>query len=387
MKTLEKELDKEGIQPIQLRVLERGQGARISVNGKKFINLSSNNYLNLINHPHVKEATKKIIDEFGVGSGAARSLTGTMALHEELEEKLAAFKRKEAALLFPTGCLANQGTIEALMNKGDIIFSDELNHASIIDGCRLSRATINIFPHKNMSDLENLLEENKNIHCRKLIVTDGVFSMNGDIAFLPKIVELGKKYGAITMVDDAHALGVLGKHGHGTVEYYDLEDKIDIEMGTLSKALGALGGFIAGSHRLRDFLFYKARPILFSTSLPPPIAAAAITSLKILEKNSGILKKLWDKVKYFKNGLNSLGFDILGSKTPIIPILIGKDKDALRMSQRLFEVGIIAPAIVYPTVPEDRSRIRVIITAAHSVADLDFCLGVLEKVGKGMRLI
>jgi len=370
----------------KLTILQTAQGPRVKIDGREIINLCSNNYLGLLNHPKLKIRAKEAIEKFGIGSGAARGIGGTMTLHEELELKLAKFKKTEAALTFQTGYMANQGTIPALVGKGDTILSDELAHASIIDGCRLSRAEIKVYPHKDMNALRKLLKESPDSP-RKLIVTDSVFSMDGDIAPLPEIAELAKEFGAITLIDDAHATGVFGEKGRGTIDHFNLHGKMDIQMGTFSKALGSLGGFICGSKTLKEFLTHRARPFLFSTSYPPMIAATALAALEILEEEPEFLDNLWSKVNYFKDRLTNLGFNTGESQSPIIPIIAGKAFLARQLSSRLFEEGIFAPAIGYPTVAEEKSRIRIIITASHSREDLNFCLEVLERVGKDIKLI
>jgi len=385
---LEKEIDelKEKHLYRKLIVLETAQGPRIKINGRDIINLCSNNYLGFLNHPKLKIRAKEAVEKFGIGSGAARGIGGTMALHEKLELKLASFKKTEASLTFQTGFMANQGTIQALMGRGDIIFSDELSHACIIDGCRLSRAEIKVYPHNNMNALRKLLKESQD-SSRKLIVTDSIFSMDGDIAPLPEIVELAEEFRAITLIDDSHATGVFGKNGRGTTDHFNLHGKIDIQMGTFSKALGSLGGFICGSKTLREFLIHRARPFLFSTSAPPLIAATSLAALEILEDEPEIIDNLWSNVNYFKNKLSTLGFNTGKSQSPIIPIITGKSSLARQLSTRLFEEGIFAQGIGYPTVPEEKSRIRIIITASHNIQDLDFCLEVLERVSKEIRLI
>lgn len=370
----------------KLTVLETAQGPRVKIEGREVINLCSNNYLGLLSHPKLKIRAREAMEKFGVGSGAARGIGGTMTLHEELELKLAEFKKTEASLIFQTGYLANQGTIPALVGKGDTIFSDELSHASIIDGSRLSRAEIKVYPHKDMDTLKKLLKESQDSP-RKLIVTDSVFSMDGDIAPLPEIAELAGEFEAITLIDDAHATGVFGEKGRGTINHFNLEGKIDIQMGTFSKALGSLGGFICADKTLKESLIHKARPFLFSTSSPPLIAAAALAALEILEEEPELIDKLWSNVNYFKNGLSKSGFNTGESESPIIPLITGKSSLATQLSARLFAEGIFAQRVGYPTVPEEKSRIRVIITASHSMKDLDFSLEVLERVGKDLGLI
>jgi len=370
----------------ELTVIEGAQGPRVKIKGKEVINLSSNNYLGLNSHPKLKEAALKAIEEYGVGSGAVRTIAGTLDIHKKVEEKIAEFKKTEAVILFQSGEVANQGTIQSIMGKDDVIFSDELNHASIIDGCRLSRAEIKVFLHKDMEVLENLLKEYKGTG-KKLIISDGVFSMDGDICPLPKIAELGEKYGAITMVDDAHASGVLGRNGRGTVDHFNLHGRIDIQMGTLSKAIGCMGGYIAGSKSLRDYLIHFARPLLFSTSHPPSVPASIIAAIDVLENEPGILDTLWSNVNFFKKELKNLGFDTGISETPITPVIVGEAVLAMKMSDMLLEEGIFGQGIGFPTVPRGKARIRTIVTAAHTKDDLNIALEKFEKVGNKLAII
>ncbi len=372
---------------IKIRVLQSSQGPWVVVDGKKVLNMCSNNYLGLASHPRIKEAAKRAIDEYGLGAGAVRTIAGTMELHVKLEEKIARFKRTEASIVFQSGLNANLGTIPALVDEGDIIFSEELNHASIIDGCRLSRAKRIVYPHLDAKSLDRLMAEEENAK-RKLVVTDGVFSMDGDIAPLPEIVEAAEKHGAMVMVDDAHGEGVLGDHGRGIVDYFNLYGKVDIEMGTLSKAFGSIGGYIAGSEELIDYLRQRGRPFLFSSALNPPDVAAAIEAINILEESDELVKKLWDNTKYLKENLVNLGFNLGNSKTPITPVIVGDEHKAGVMSKLLFEEeGVFAQAIVYPTVPRGTARIRLQPSAAHSKEDLDFAIKALEKVGKNLKVI
>lgn len=370
----------------ELTVIEGAQGPRVKIGGKEVINLSSNNYLGLNTHPKLKEAALKAIEKYGVGSGAVRTIAGTLDIHKKVEERIAEFKNTEAAILFQSGELANQGTIQSIMGKDDVIFSDRLNHASIIDGCRLSRAEIKAYPHKDMEVLENLLKEYKGTG-KKLIVSDGVFSMDGDICPLPKIAELGERYGAITMVDDAHASGVLGRNGRGTVDHFNLHGRIDIQMGTLSKAIGCMGGYIAGSKSLRDYLIHFARPFLFSTSHPPSVPASVLAAIDVLENEPDILDTLWSNVSFFKQGLKNLGFDTGISETPITPVIVGEASIAVKMSDILLEEGIFGQSIGFPTVPRGKARIRTIVTAAHTKDDLSIALEKFEKVGKELAII
>lgn len=368
------------------RVLEGAQEPRAVFDGKEVVNLSSNNYLGLANHPKLREAARRAVDTYGAGSASVRTIAGTMSLHTELERRLAAFKRTEAALVYQSGFTANSGTVSAILGREDVIISDELNHASIIDGSRLSRATIKIYPHKDVAAMRRLLEESKDAR-RILVITDGVFSMDGDIAPLPDIVEVAKKYGAIVMVDDAHASGVLGENGRGTVDHFGLHGQVDIQIGTLSKAIGVLGGYVAGPQVLIDYLVQRARPFLFSTSHPPAVTAACLAALDILEQDDSLIKRLWDNARCFKEGLAELGFDVSGSETPIIPVIVGDGAKAMQLSDRLFEEGVFAQGIAYPTVPRGKARVRTIVTAAHSREDLDRALAAFEKVGRELDII
>ena len=370
----------------ELIVIEGCQGPRVKIRGKEVINLSSNNYLGLNTHPKLKEAALKAIEKYGVGSGAVRTIAGTLDIHKKVEERIAEFKKTESAILFQSGEIANQGTIPAIMGRDDVIFSDELNHASIIDGCRLSRAEIKIYPHKDMEILENLLKEYKGTG-KKLIISDGVFSMDGDICPLPNIAELGEKYGAITMVDDAHASGVLGRNGRGTVDHFNLHGRIDIQMGTLSKAIGCMGGYIAGSKSLRDYLIHFARPFLFSTSHPPSVPASVLAAIDVLENEPYILDTLWSNTVFFKKELKNLGFDTGISETPITPVIVGEAALAVKMSDILLEECIFGQSISFPTVPRGKARIRTIVTAAHTKDDLSIALEKFEKVGKKLTII
>jgi len=371
----------------KIRVLESEQGAWVTINGRKMLNLSSNNYLGLISKKELKEKAKEAIDKFGVGSGAVRTIAGTNLLHIELEKKLAEFKGAEAVILLQSGILANMATIPLIVGEGDLIFSDELNHASIIDGCRLSKAEIVRYKHIDMDDLKNKLEEYKDHKGRKLIVTDGVFSMDGDIAPLPEIVELAEKYNAITMVDDAHGEGVLGEGGRGILNYFHLEGKVDIDVGTLSKAFGVIGGYVAGSKILIEYMKQRARPFLFSTSITPADTAALIEAVDILTRSDELVKKLWENSKYIKEKLKNAGFDIGHSQTPITPVIIGDEKKTSKMADRLNEEGVFVQGITYPTVPLGKARIRVMVSAIHSKEDLDFGIEKFIKIGKEVGVI
>ncbi|WP_026369259.1 glycine C-acetyltransferase [Kallotenue papyrolyticum] len=374
----------------KLRILGGEQRPRAVIDGREVINLSSNNYLGLTTHPQLRAAAKAAIDRYGVGAGAVRTIIGTMAIHEELERKLAAFKHTEATLVLQSGFTANQAVLGTILGEGDLVISDELNHASIIDGIRLTKAARKVYRHNDMDDLERVLEQTRGEQYRKIvIVTDGVFSMDGDIAPLPRIAELAQAYGAVTMVDDAHASGVLGPHGSGTVHHFGLERVWDISVGTLSKAIGAVGGYAACSLALRELMEHRARPFLFSTAHPPSVAATCIAAVELLQSAEGqqLIDRLWENTRFFKRGLQELGFDTGISETPITPIIIGEGAKAMQFSDRLFARGVFAQGIAYPTVPRDKGRVRTIVTAAHSRADLEEALNVFETVGREMALI
>lgn len=370
-----------------LRVLEGQQLPEACFDGHSVINLSSNNYLGLNTHRRLVEAAKQATDAFGVGSGAVRTIAGTMQIHMELEEAIARFKHVEASVVFQSGFTANAGTVSSILGKGDLIISDELNHASIIDGCRLSRAEIRVFPHKDLDQLEDILKETASFPGKKLLITDGVFSMDGDIAPLPALVELGERYGAILMIDDAHSSGVLGRDGRGTVDHFNLHGRVDIQVGTLSKAIGALGGYVCGSRKLIDFLYHRARPFLFSTSHPPAVAASCLAAFQVLQEEPEWIKRLWENTRFFKAGLTRLGFNTGQSETPITPIIVGKGDLAMRFSDELFANGVFAQGIGFPTVPEARSRIRTIVTATHTQEQLQRALDVMAQVGRRLGII
>lgn len=372
---------------ITIRTIESPQDSWTVVNGKRVLNMCSNNYLGFANHRELREAAKRAIDEFGVGPAAVRTIAGTMTLHLELEEKLAEFKGAEAVISFQSGFNANLATIPALVGREDVIFSDELNHASIIDGCRLSRAQILRFNHADPDDLASKMEKERRNFRRALVVTDGVFSMDGDIAPLPKIVEIAERYDAITMVDDAHGEGVLGRDGRGIVDHYDLHGRVDIEVGTLSKAFGVVGGYVAGKKDIVEYLRQKARPFLFSSAVTPPDVAACIAAVDILTKSGELVKRLWDNTDYFKSKMKELGFDIGKSVTPITPVMLGEAQLAQEFSKRLFDEGVFAQSIGYPTVPRGKARIRVMLSASHSKDDLDYALNKFEKIGKELNVI
>ena len=371
----------------ELRVLQGEQRPRAVFDGRSVINLSSNNYLGLTTHPKLRQAALQAIERYGVGSGAVRTISGTMDLHLDLERQIAAFKHTEAAVVFQSGFTANSGTVSAILGRADYIISDQLNHASIIDGARLSRATIKVFPHKDVAAAEQILRELAPLPGRKLLITDGVFSMDGDIAPLPALCDIAERHGAIMMVDDAHASGVLGRQGRGTVDHFQLHGRVDIQVGTLSKAIGALGGYVCGRRELIDFLYHRGRPFLFSTSHPPSVAATCQAAFQVLADEPQHMERLWDNTRYFKAALQQLGFDTGLSETPITPIMVGASRRAMEFSRALFEQGLFATAVTYPTVPEGTARLRTIVTATHSRADLDEALGILERVGRGMNLL
>jgi glycine C-acetyltransferase len=369
-----------------LRILAGEQKPHARFDGREVINLSSNNYLGLTTHPKLREAALRAVKELGVGSGSVRTIAGTMDLHMELERRIAAFKKTEASVVFQSGFTANAGTVSAILGKEDLILSDELNHASIIDGARLSRATIKVFPHRDTAALERLLGETKSFP-RRLVITDGVFSMDGDIAPMKEIAALARAHGAIMMVDDAHASGVLGRAGRGTVDHFDLYGQVDIQVGTLSKAIGVLGGYVAGSKTLIEYLYHRARPFLFSTSHPPAVAAACLAAFDVLEQEPERIERLWTNTKRLKDGLARLGFDTGRSETPITPIFVGEADLAMRFSDQLFERGVFAQGIGYPTVAKGKARLRTIVTATHTEEELDRALSILEDVGRGLSII
>ena len=380
------ELKEQGIYR-KLPVLETPNEAEVILNGKKVINLSSNNYLGFSNHPRLKKAAIEAIEKYGVGSGAVRTIVGNMKIHEDLEEILAKFKREEAAFVFQSGFNCNAGTIQAITEAGDIIISDELNHASIIDGSRLSRANKGIYKHSDMDSLEAVLKDSRDKYKNILIITDGVFSMDGDIAKLPEIVELAEKYEAMTYVDDAHGSGVLGESGRGTVDHFGLHGRVDFSMGTLSKAIGVIGGYVAGSETMYDWLSHRARPVLFSTSLPPAAVGAIIEALKMLMESTEYTDRLWDNAKYFKAKMGTLGYNIGHSETPITPVIIGDEAKTMEFSRKLLEKGVFVSGIVFPTVPKGTGRVRVMVTAGHTKEQLDRAVEVFETVGKEMGII
>jgi glycine C-acetyltransferase len=382
------ELRAKGVAP-KLRVLEGEQKPVATFDGKVVINLASNNYLGLTTHKALRKAEIVAVRTYGAGAGAVRTIAGTMKLHMELEEQIARFKNVEACVVFQSGFTANAGTVSAILGKEDLIISDELNHASIIDGARLSRATIKVFKHKDVADCERILQETADWKGHKLIITDGVFSMDGDIAPLPKLCDLAEKYNCIMMVDDAHASGVLGRGGRGTIDHFDCHGRVHIQVGTLSKAIGTMGGYVCGSRDLIDFLYLRARPFLFSTSHPPATAAACKAAFTLLDSPEGerLVKKLWANTKFFKRELKKRGFQFKVSETPIIPIHVGDAAKAFEFSKKLFEAGVFAPAVGFPTVAEGKARLRAIVSATHKRDELLRAADTLEAVGRPLGVI
>ncbi len=371
----------------RIRTLSSPQGAWLVVDGKRVQNFCSNNYLGMANHPRLVAAAKKAADEYGVGPGAVRSIAGTMDLHLELERRLAAFKGVEAAITFQSGFAANLAAIAALVTKDDVIFSDELNHASIIDGCRLSGAPIIRFAHADPADLERVIAEHAGTYRRAMCITDGVFSMDGDIAPLDKIYEITARHGIMLMVDDAHGEGVMGKGGRGIVDHFHLHGKVDIEVGTLSKAFGVVGGLVAGKAVIVDWLRQRGRPFLFSSAVTPPDVAATIAAVDLLEESTELVDRLWDNARYFKGEMKRLGFDTGQSVTPITPVMLGEAPLAQQFSRELFEEGVFAMALGFPTVPRGKARIRVMISAGHTREDLDLALEKFTNVGRKLGVI
>jgi glycine C-acetyltransferase len=369
-----------------LRVLDGEQRAKATVDHQTVVNLSSNNYLGLTTHPRLRDAAIRATERLGVGSGSVRTIAGTMAIHMELEERLAQFKKTEAAVVFQSGFTANAGTVSSVLTREDVVISDELNHASIIDGCRLSRATIKVFPHKDVDAARELLRSLPASQ-RKLLITDGVFSMDGDLGPLPALCDLAEEFGCIMMVDDAHASGVFGANGRGTVDHFGVHGRVDIQVGTLSKAIGALGGYVAGSRALIDFLYHRARPFLFSTSHPPAVAAACLAALDVLLEEPQIIDRLWANTRFFKSGLQALGFDTGMSESPITPVIVGDGALAMQLSDRLFAAGVFAQGIAFPTVARDRARVRTIVTATHTQDELQFALDTFSTVGRELGII
>lgn len=370
----------------RLRVLDDEQKARTSIDHRLVVNLSSNNYLGLTTHPKLRERAIEAIRALGVGSGSVRTIAGTMDIHMQLERKLAEFKRTEAAVVFQSGFAANAGTVAAILGRDDAIVSDELNHASIIDGARLSRATIKVFPHRDVGAARRIVEELPRAQ-RKLIISDGVFSMDGDLGALPDLCDLAEEFGCIMMVDDAHASGVFGEHGRGTIDHFGLHGRVDVQVGTLSKAIGVLGGYVAGARSLIDFLYHRARPFLFSTSHPPAVAAACLAAIEVLETEPGLMKRLWENTRFFKSGLQTLGFDTGASESPITPVIVGDAGLAIALSDELFEKGVFAQGIGFPTVPHGKARVRTIVTATHTRDQLQFALDCFKNVGTTLGVI
>jgi glycine C-acetyltransferase len=376
----------------RLRVLDDVQGPVCHYDGREVINLASNNYLGLCDHPKLREAATAAIRNYGVGSGAVRTIAGTMKIHMELEEKIARFKNVEACVVFQSGFTANAGTVSSILGKDDFILSDELNHASIIDGARLSRAKIKVFRHKDVAHAEELLKEIAAEPGRKLIITDGVFSMDGDIGPVDKLCDLAERYGAIMMVDDAHASGVLGRNGRGSVDHFNCHGRVDVQVGTLSKAIGSLGGYVCGSRDLIDYLYHRARPFLFSTSHPPSVAATCIAAFDLLEQEPERIERLWTNTRYFRAQLQEAGFDVGGrttpaSETPITPIIVGDGRKTMDFSRALFDAGVMATGIAFPTVPEGKARVRTIMTSEHTRAQIDRALEIFARAGRSMGIV
>jgi glycine C-acetyltransferase len=371
----------------RLRVLESESAAESRFDGKQVINLASNNYLGLTTHPKLREAALEAVRKYGVGSGAVRTISGTMSLHMQLEERIAAFKNVEACVVFQSGFAANAGTVSAILTPEDHIISDELNHASIIDGCRLSKAKIHVFPHKDADAADRILVELAGEPGRKLLITDGVFSMDGDIGPLPALVEAAERHGAVMMVDDAHASGVLGRNGRGTIDHFNVHGRVQVQVGTLSKAIGVLGGYVCGSRDLIEFLYHRARPFLFSTSHPPAVAAACLAAFDVLEQEPERINQLWVNTQYFKQGLRNAGFDTGISETPITPVMVGDAKLAHEFSRALFEGGVLATGIGFPTVPKGRARVRTIVASTHTREELDRALEVFQTQAQRLGIL
>jgi glycine C-acetyltransferase len=370
----------------RLRILEEEQRAHTTFDHRSVVNLSSNNYLGLTTHPRLRARALDAIERFGVGSGSVRTIAGTMAIHMELERRLAEFKKTEAVVVFQSGFTANAGTVSSILTRDDVVISDELNHASIIDGCRLSRAAVKVFPHKDVDAARRVLRDLPPGQ-RKLLITDGVFSMDGDLGPLPALCDLAEEYGCIMMVDDAHASGVFGANGRGTIDHFGVHGRVDVQVGTLSKAIGALGGYVAGSRSLIEFLYHRARPFLFSTSHPPSVAASCIAALDVLLDEPEIIERLWENTRFFKAGLQSLGFNTGISESPITPVIVGDGALAMRLSDRLFEEGVFAQGIAFPTVARDKARVRTIVAATHTRDDLQYALDVFGRVGREVGII
>ncbi len=370
----------------RLRILGDEQKARTTFDGRSVVNLSSNNYLGLTTHPRLRERARAALEKYGAGTGSVRTIAGTMDIHMELERKLAEFKKTEAVVVFQSGFAANAGTVSAVLSKDDFIVSDELNHASIIDGARLSRATIKVFAHRDVAAARKILQDLP-AGPRRLLITDGVFSMDGDVGPLPDLCAAAEEHGAIMMVDDAHASGVFGQNGRGTIDHFNCHGRVHVQVGTLSKAVGALGGYVAGSRNLIEFLYHRARPFLFSTSHPPSVAASCIAAIDVLLEEPQIIDRLWENTRFFKAGLQKLGFNTGISESPITPVIAGEGALAMKLSDRLFEEGVFAQGIAFPTVARDKARVRTIVTATHTREELQFALDVFAKVGRELGMI
>jgi glycine C-acetyltransferase/8-amino-7-oxononanoate synthase len=373
-----KEIKKSGLYR-ELNIVEGAQGPHVKIKGRKYISFCSNNYLGLANHPEIAKAVEDAVKKYGWGAGASRLISGNMKLHETLEDEISKFKRKESTIVFPTGYMANIGTICSLVSSGDLVICDRLNHASIIDGCRLSGATFRVYPHRDTVKLENILKKSSK-YPRKLIVTDTVFSMDGDLAPLPDIVRIARKYKAMVMVDEAHGTGVFGKNGRGVVEHFNLNEKVNIVMGTLSKAVGSLGGFVSGDKNLINYLRNKARTFMYTTALPPAVCAASIAGIRLIQRDHSLRESLWRNVCYLKERLKLLNINVISSESPIIPVMIGDAKKAVDVSRFLFKRGVLIPAIRPPTVPDKSSRLRFTVMSTHTRADLDKLLDVLSTI-------
>jgi len=371
---------------LDIRVLDGPQSARCSIDGRSVVNLSSNNYLGLTTHPKLKQRALEALERYGVGTGSVRPIAGTMDLHEELERRLAAFKQTEAVVVFQSGFTANAGTVSSILTRDDVVVSDELNHASIIDGCRLSRATIKVFPHKDVGAARKIMRELPAAQ-RKLLITDGVFSMDGDLGPVAALCEVAEESGAIMMVDDAHASGVFGRNGRGTVDHFGVHGRVHIQVGTLSKAVGTLGGYVAGSRPFIDFLRQRARPFIFSTSHPPSVTAASIAAIEVLLEEPEIIDRLWENTRFYQAGLRAIGFNTGATEGPITPVIVGESATATRFSARLFEEGVFAQGMGFPIVPRGKARVRTIVTAAHTRDELQFALDTMKRVGIELGIV
>jgi glycine C-acetyltransferase len=370
----------------RLRILEDEQKPQTTFDHRSVVNLSSNNYLGLTTHPRLRERALEATRKYGVGTGSVRTIAGTMDIHMELERRLAEFKKTDAVVVFQSGFAANAGTVSAVLTKDDVVVSDELNHASIIDGCRLSRADIKVFPHRDVDAARKILQSLPASQ-RKLLITDGVFSMDGDLGPLPALCGLAEEFGCIMMVDDAHASGVFGRNGRGTIDHFDVHGRVDIQVGTLSKAIGVLGGYVAGTRALIEFLYHRARPFLFSTSHPPGVAAACIAAIDVLLEEPQIIDRLWENTRFFQSGLKSLGFNTGASEGPITPVIVGDGALAMKLSDRLFEAGVFAQGIAFPTVAIGKARVRTIVTATHTRDELQFALDAFGVVGRALGIV